>query len=84
MDGINNTGDAVQKCWKLLKAGMTCTARAEFQGFNFFFLEGLNTDLAMPEKNKVVFIQERTKCFPAAQCVLGCLQIQQIYHDLSI
>lgn len=69
MDGINNTGDAVQKCWRLLKAGMTCTARAEFQGFNFlffFFLEGLNTDPAMPEKNKVVFFPRKNKVFPSS------------------
>lgn len=72
-----------RKCWRLLKAGMACTARAEFQGFNFF-LEGLNTDLAMTEKNKVIFTQETTNCFPAAQCVLGSLQIQQICHNLSI
>lgn len=75
MDGINNTRDAVQKCCRLLKVGKACTAGAEFQGFKIF-VEGLNTDLAMPVKNKVSFTQESTKCFPAAQCVLGSLQIQ--------
>lgn len=82
MDGINNTGDVVQKCWRLLKVGRTCTAGAEFQGFKIF-LEGLSTDLAMPVKNKLIFSQASTKFFPAAQNVLVSHQIQKIYDDLS-